>query len=336
MKILISTFLELRPQSIVIDVRTPAEYAQGHIAGAINMPLFTNEERVVVGTLYKKVGKDEAIEKGLEFVGPRMASMVSQARKLYNGNPLLLYCWRGGMRSNSVAWLFNTAGIESHTVVGGYKSYRREFGHCLQKTWQYMVVGGATGSGKTDVLKALATAGSQVIDLEGLAHHKGSSFGAIGEMPQPSTEQFENDIFEQMLTFDISKPVWLENESRTIGKVFIPQKMFADMDKSLLIRLVVPLKARVNRLVRDYTGSNKADLKAGVERISKRLGGVLAKKAVEAIEEGDFAKAAEIILAYYDKTYEYGFQSRQSEKREIIWGDESLSDFCKKLVIFNR
>ncbi len=334
MKILISTFLELRPQSVVIDVRTPAEFKQGHIAGAVNIPLFTDEERVVVGTLYKKVGKDAAIDKGLEFVGPRMATMVSQARKLYNGNPLLLYCWRGGMRSNSVAWLFNTAGIEAHTVVGGYKSYRREFGHYLQKTWNYIVVGGATGSGKTDLLKALETSGNQVIDLEGLAHHKGSSFGAIGELPQPSTEQFENMIFEKMLTFDIAKPVWLENESRTIGKVFIPQKMFADMEKCLLIRLQVPLETRVKRLVRDYTLCNKEDLLNAVERITKRLGGVAAKRAKEAIEVGDFALAAEILLAYYDKTYEYGFAERKSEKREIVWADEALEEMVGRILEF--
>lgn len=334
MKILISTFLELRPQSVVIDVRTPAEFKQGHIAGSVNIPLFTDEERVVVGTLYKKVGKDAAIDKGLEFVGPRMATMVSQARKLYNGNPLLLYCWRGGMRSNSVAWLFNTAGIEAHTVVGGYKSYRREFGHYLQKTWNYIVVGGATGSGKTDLLKALETSGNQVIDLEGLAHHKGSSFGAIGELPQPSTEQFENMIFEKMLTFDIAKPVWLENESRTIGKVFIPQKMFADMEKCLLIRLQVPLETRVKRLVRDYTLCNKEDLLNAVERITKRLGGVAAKRAKEAIEVGDFALAAEILLAYYDKTYEYGFAERKSEKREIVWADEALEEMVGRILEF--
>ncbi len=334
MKILISTFLELRPQSVVIDVRTPAEFKQGHIAGAVNIPLFTDEERVVVGTLYKKMGKDAAIDKGLEFVGPRMATMVSQARKLYNGNPLLLYCWRGGMRSNSVAWLFNTAGIEAHTVVGGYKSYRREFGHYLQKTWNYIVVGGATGSGKTDLLKALETSGNQVIDLEGLAHHKGSSFGAIGELPQPSTEQFENMIFEKMLTFDIAKPVWLENESRTIGKVFIPQKMFADMEKCLLIRLQVPLETRVKRLVRDYTLCNKEDLLNAVERITKRLGGVAAKRAKEAIEVGDFALAAEILLAYYDKTYEYGFAERKSEKREIVWADEALEEMVGRILEF--
>ena len=334
MKILISAFLELRPQSVVIDVRTPAEFKQGHIAGSVNIPLFTDEERVVVGTLYKKMGKDAAIDKGLEFVGPRMATMVSQARKLYNGNPLLLYCWRGGMRSNSVAWLFNTAGIEAHTVVGGYKSYRREFGHYLQKTWNYIVVGGATGSGKTDLLKALETSGNQVIDLEGLAHHKGSSFGAIGELPQPSTEQFENMIFEKMLTFDIAKPVWLENESRTIGKVFIPQKMFADMEKCLLIRLQVPLETRVKRLVRDYTLCNKEDLLNAVERITKRLGGVAAKRAKEAIEVGDFALAAEILLAYYDKTYEYGFAERKSEKREIVWADEALEEMVGRILEF--
>ena len=334
MKILISTFLELRPQSVVIDVRTPAEFKQGHIAGSVNIPLFTDEERVVVGTLYKKVGKDAAIDKGLEFVGPRMATMVSQARKLYNGNPLLLYCWRGGMRSNSVAWLFNTAGIEAHTVVGGYKSYRREFGHYLQKTWNYIVVGGATGSGKTDLLKALETSGNQVVDLEGLAHHKGSSFGAIGEQPQPSSEQFENMIFEKMLTFNIAKPVWLENESRTIGKVFIPQKMFADMEKCLLIRLQVPLETRVKRLVRDYTLCNKEDLLNAVERITKRLGGVAAKRAKEAIEVGDFALAAEILLAYYDKTYEYGFAERKSEKREIVWADEALEEMVGRILEF--
>jgi len=334
MKILISTFLELRPQSVVIDVRTPAEFKQGHIAGAVNIPLFTDEERVVVGTLYKKVGKDAAIDKGLEFVGPRMATMVSQARKLYNGNPLLLYCWRGGMRSNSVAWLFSQAGMEAHTVVGGYKSYRREFGHYLQKPWNYIVVGGATGSGKTDLLKALETSGNQVIDLEGLAHHKGSSFGAIGELPQPSTEQYENMIFEKMLTFNIAKPVWLENESRTIGKVFIPQKMFADMEKCLLIRLQVPLETRVKRLVRDYTLCNKEDLLNAVERITKRLGGVAAKRAKEAIEVGDFALAAEILLAYYDKTYEYGFAERKSEKREIVWGNEAVEEMVGRILEF--
>ena len=209
----IKSFLELGKELPIVDVRTPAEFEQGHIPGAHNIPLFSNEERAVVGTLYKKQGKDIATIKGLEFVGPNMANFAKQAKKLAVDNKILVHCWRGGMRSASMAWLFNTVGLDAQTLEGGYKAYRQYIRASFEWPYKVVILGGLTGSGKTDILKEMHKMGAQFVDLEGTAHHRGSSFGQIGQGTQPTNEQFENNLAEVWIKQDAEEIIWLEDES---------------------------------------------------------------------------------------------------------------------------
>ncbi|MEN9281791.1 MAG: hypothetical protein RL594_726 [Bacteroidota bacterium] len=294
----------------LIDVRSPAEYAQGHVVGAVNIPLFTNDERADVGTRYVQKSREDAIQRGLELVGPRLAGYVEQARGLER--PLIVYCWRGGMRSSSMSWLFATSGLVSHTVPRGYKGFRNAAAERLLLPWQLRVVAGPTGSGKTAFLKQLAAGGEQVLDLEGLAEHKGSSFGGIGQQEQPSTEQFFNRIHHAMRTFDISRTVWVEDESRTIGRVHLPEHLYIAMGSAPRHTLETPLNQRLENLVREYGSLPHDQLIAAFERIREKLGGDRTQRAVAAVESGDISAAVEIALDYYDRTYAFTAKKRQS------------------------
>ena len=208
----VDEFITKMKESVVLDIRTPAEFSQGHLPGAVSFPLFSDEERVVVGTIYKKQGRDIAVLKGLEFVGPKLKDLVLQAKK--HKGALCLYCWRGGMRSNSMAWLLETAGREVYLLEGGYKAYRAYGRELISNGLKLIMLSGPTGSGKTEILHHLAALGHQVLDLEGLANHRGSSFGGIGQPTQPSTEQFTNLIFEKITGFDLSKPSGWKGRAR--------------------------------------------------------------------------------------------------------------------------
>ena len=306
-------FLAERSSRVVFDVRSPAEYEQGHIPGALTFPLFTNEERAEVGTMYKQVGKEEAMELGLRFVGPKMEMFVKQAKALAPERRLAVHCWRGGQRSGSMAWLLRQAGFDVVTLEGGYKSYRQFVLNGFEETnLKLVVLGGRTGSGKTKILHALRDLGEQIIDLEGLANHKGSAFGFIGEAPQPTVEQFENDFFEQILTLDPSRHIWVENESRSIGRIFIPEGFWLKMRVAPLMNVEIPDEARIENLLADYVLTDRSELETAFQKIATKLGGQHLKTALEALNQGDYAAAARIALAYYDKTYQYGLDSSLS------------------------
>ncbi len=314
----IEEFLALGKEIPIVDVRTPAEFEQGHIPGAYNIPLFSNEERAVVGTLYKNHGKQTATIKGLEFVGPNMAVFAKRARKLAVDGKILVHCWRGGMRSASMAWLFQTIGLEAETLVGGYKAYRKYIRQSFQLPRKLIILGGLTGSGKTDILKELEKMGEQFLDLEGVAHHRGSSFGQIGQGEQPSNEQFENNLAVDWLAMDAHRIIWLEDESKPMGRVRIMDDFYARMRKLPLIVLEMPRELRVLRLVDDYASLDIQLLDEALQRIGKRIGGQNLKEAVEALHTGDFAKVANITLDYYDKTYSYGIEQREDVKKLFI------------------
>ncbi|WP_266362397.1 tRNA 2-selenouridine(34) synthase MnmH [Tellurirhabdus rosea] len=311
----VTDFLAKAAALPVIDVRSPGEYERAHIPGALNIPLFDNEERAKVGTKYKKAGKDIAVLLGLELVGPKLADFVRQSRKLNReGNEVLVHCWRGGMRSGSFAWLLNTAGIKVSTLAGGYKAYRNAVLESFAEPRQLLIVGGKTGSGKTDVLKELAAQGEQIVDLEAIAHHKGSSYGAIGQLPQPSVEQFENDLFQVWRTLDPDRRIWLEDESKHIGQCFIPHPLWLQMRAAPVAFLDIPQEVRVERLVREYTGIDHRLLVEATERIRKRLGNQIAQQALEALAAQDYATVARLSLAYYDKAYLHGLSQRDQEQ----------------------
>ncbi len=312
-------FLQTCTQRVLFDVRAPGEFRQGHIPGAHSFPLFTDVERAEVGTLYKQKGKDHAMLRGLEIVGPKLASFVKAAKKLTGNRGLAVHCWRGGQRSQSMAWLFRQSGFDVVTLDGGYKAFRRYAldtfeQHCLS----LIVLGGKTGTGKTKILHALQAQGEQVIDLEGLAHHKGSAFGHIGEPEQPTVEQFENNLFEKILELDPKRRVWIENESQSIGRVFVPQAFWLHMKVAPLYNVEIPFEKRIWNLVDDYTGISPAALEAAFRKIERKLGGQHLKAALEALRLGDPATAAAIALKYYDKTYQFGLENNSSPEIKLL------------------
>lgn len=303
-------FLDLSHTISIIDVRSPKEFEIGHIPGAINIPIFDNEERAKVGTRYKQAGKDFAIQLGLEYVGPKLAEFAKLARKNAKNNQVLVHCWRGGMRSKNMAWLFELIGIKVSILEGGYKNYRSYIREQLGVNIPIRILGGYTGSGKTDILKELKILGEQFIDLEGIAHHKGSAFGSIGELEQPTNEQFENNLALEWLKLDYTKALWLEDESITMGKCGIPFILFKRMREAKVYQLMIPKSVREERLVKEYANGDISILKNALERIAKKLGGLRAQKAIEALDKNDFHTVADISLQYYDKAYGFGLLKR--------------------------
>jgi tRNA 2-selenouridine synthase len=317
-------FLELSATIPVVDVRSPSEFRLGHIPGAINIPLFNDEERALVGTKYKKEGRLPAIIEGLRHTGPAMVSKLEQGLKTATDGKLLVHCWRGGMRSEAMAWLFSLGDIDVAVLDGGYKAYRRYILGKLSEKRKMIVLGGMTGSSKSHILRYLGSAGHQVLDLEKLANHKGSAFGALGQPPQPTTEQFANFLFKEWIRSDASKPCWVEDESRNIGSVFLPDQFYLNMQDTPVIVLVMDIKTRLPRLMEEYSKYPPESLKASVLKITKRLGGDNTRDAIEAIETGNIAKAIEISLNYYDKAYRFGLTRKES--KNIIYVETDTDD----------
>ncbi|MDQ1332381.1 MAG: tRNA 2-selenouridine(34) synthase MnmH [Bacteroidota bacterium] len=330
-KIDILRFLELAESFPVIDVRSPSEFDRGHIPGAFNIPLFSDREREAVGIDYIKKGKSRAIIKGLELTGPSMHLKLKEALKIASKGKLLVHCWRGGMRSEAMAWLFSLGDLETEILEGGYKSYRNHVLAGLSEKRRIIILGGMTGSSKTQILRHIKNIGKQVIDLEGIANHKGSAFGALGQEPQPpSSEHFENLLFDEWKKINFQEPLWLEDESKNIGSVFLPDAFYFNMQESPAIILLMNIEKRLPRLIGEYSTYSPDLLKGIIMKISKRLGGDNTKEALNAIDTGDFAKAIEITLRYYDKTYKFAISKKRSGKTIYV---ETETDNIEKNAI---
>ncbi len=288
---------------VLLDVRSPGEFQRGHVPGAQSFPLFDDEERARIGTLYKLKGREAAVLEGLQVVSGRMVDMVLQARELSQGAPLKMYCWRGGMRSGSLAWLLRTAGMEVHTLEGGYKTFRTHATSIYHTIKHGIVLLGPTGSGKTAALRAMVEFGEQVLDLEGLASHRGSAFGAIGLPEQPETQQFQNDLFEVLRHFDLNKRVWVEGESKSIGRCYLPDELWALMRCAVVLEIDLPLENRVQRLVDEYGAYDVEELRQAILKLRKRLGGLCTKQCLESLEAGALHDVVRELLRYYDEAY---------------------------------
>jgi len=300
----------LNTPGVILDVRSPAEYAQGHIPGAISFPLFSDDERAKVGICYKHQGHEPAVELGFAIAGPKFAGFIAQAKVLTPARQVRLYCWRGGMRSAAVAWVLETGGLNVSLLTGGYKAFRR-WGRSLLAIPQKMIIlGGMTGTGKTNLLTILADQGEQVLDLECLASHRGSSYGGLGLPPQPTNEQFWNLITIHWASFNRHIPVWIEAESKRIGCCRIPEEIFQQMELAPVIQVSRTRAERLALLVDMYGATDLNELVTATERIRKRLGGLRTKRAINLLQEGKLAQAFDIILEYYDKTYFYDLQQR--------------------------
>ena len=352
-KITIEDFLLLAKEFPVLDVRSPAEYLHAHIPNAISLPLFNDEERAKVGTAYKQQSREQAIKFGLDFFGARMRDMVEKVEEIVascglrvadlttsktnsiikNSNDLvinpqpetiLLHCWRGGMRSAAVAWLLDLYGFKVYTLIDGYKGYRNWVLDQFTKSYNFKIIGGYTGSGKTLLLHALAKENNHTIDLEGLANHKGSALGALGNLPQPTQEMFENLLAEKLALetnvfterqFAQCEPptanfIFLEDESQRIGNLQIPMPLWYCMRKAPVFFVDIPFEERLNYLTDEYGVHEKPSLVNAIMRIQKRLGGLETKNAINFLLENNFKESFKILLHYYDKWYAKGLYNR--------------------------
>ena len=368
-KIDIEEFLLLAQQHVVLDVRSPSEYTHAHIPNAKNIALFNDEERKIVGTAYKQESRETAIKFGLDFFGPKMKKIVEEVEglvksyglwvtgsntsrlnknsnlfndpnskletnKLETQKPetVLIHCWRGGMRSAAVAWLLDLYGFKVYLLNGGYKAYRNWVLQQFEIEYNFKIVGGYTGSGKTYLLEALQKNGETIIDLEGLASHKGSALGALGMGKQPTQEMFENnlaiELYEKSKTTNKNEPtanfplpttnsIWLEDESQRIGLVQVPIILWNKMRSSKVYFLDIPFEERLQFLTKEYGLHKKEDLVNAGIRIQKRLGGLETKNYINFLLENNFTEAFRILLVYYDKHYTKGLYNRENAKELI-------------------
>jgi len=311
-------FIALGNNVIIVDVRSPGEYEHAHIPSAFSLPLFTNEERAIVGTSYKQKSREAAIKIALPFFGSKLLDMIENVEKWIaiekKKNPgqqptVVVHCWRGGMRSAAVAWILDLYGFKVLQLIGGYKAYRNWVLSQFQKNYSLKILGGFTGSGKTEILHELIKRNYPVIDLEGLANHKGSAFGALGQAAQPSQEMFENKLAVALYSMAAIENVWVEDESQRIGTVMIPNTIFTNMRNSICYFISIPFEERLNFIMSGYGNFDAESLKSATLRIQKRLGGLETKTAIQHIEEGNVKAAFGILLKYYDRWYEKNAQA---------------------------
>jgi len=338
-KLHIEKFLELAKQHPVLDVRSPGEYAHAHIPGAYSLPLFTDEERKLVGTAYKQQSREQAIKLGLDYFGVKMRKMVEEVELLIksresgvtselrtpNSKTVLVHCWRGGMRSAGVAWLLDLYGFKVYTLVGGYKKFRNYVLDTFSLPFNLKILGGYTGSGKTELLKTLKEKGETIIDLEGIAGHKGSAFGNIGLPKQPGQEMFENILSCQLRdvgcransetpttdTQHLTSAIWLEDESQRIGQVNIPHELWKNMRQSPVYFLDIPFEERLQHIVQEYGQLDPEMVADAIGRISQKLGHLNAKTAISCLKEGKISESFDILLKYYDKHYFKSLHNRE-------------------------
>ncbi|MCS7073761.1 MAG: tRNA 2-selenouridine(34) synthase MnmH, partial [Bacteroidia bacterium] len=290
---------------------SPAEFENGHFPNAISFPIFSNDERAIIGTCYKQKGKETAILTGLSIVGPKLSEWASIFLKLASEQKeLLFYCWRGGMRSSSMAWLAQTIGIQTYVLSGGYKSYRAWCLQQFEKPRKIVLIGGPTGSGKTELLRYLAANGQAILDLEYLAQHKGSVFGGLGHLPQPTQEQFENQIAESLANVPINQILWIENESIQIGQRTIPLPLWKQMKQAPVIELQLDETQRIQRIVAEYSTFPINNLITSVQKLHKKLGNERMNQIIQAIQNRDFFAATKLLFHYYDHSYQ-----KQSHKQ---------------------
>jgi tRNA 2-selenouridine synthase len=323
-KISVETFLELSKSHPVVDVRSPGEFTHAHIPGAHSLPLFTDEERKIVGTAYKQQSREKAIKIGLQYFGTKMVQIVETIEQLTASSAqhnneikkkmVLVHCWRGGMRSAGVAWLLDLYGFTVCTLSGGYKAFRRWAHHQFEKPYSFKVIGGYTGSGKTEILQALKKKGEHIIDFEAMACHKGSAFGHLGEPDQPSQEMFENRLAMELSGIgERESGIWIEDESQRIGNINIPGPLYKCKQCMPVYFIDIPFEKRLKRIINNYGKFDKENLVNAIMRIKKRLGLPEAKTAINYLLEDDMENCFAILLKYYDKWYSKSLSQMRAE-----------------------
>ena len=328
----VSVIEALCEENTLIDVRTAQEYEKGSIPDAFNYPLFDNLERAEIGVIYRKIGKNAAVVKGVEFFEPRIQQFISSLSDL-KSKRLVVFCARGGMRSASVVRLLQYQGFQAAQLQGGYKSYRSYVLMQLRKPAPPLIVlHGRTGVGKTLLLKKLP----DHLDLEEFAGHRSSLFGAINKMPQ-TQKNFEALLAKKILELPNTRPVFIEGESRKVGKVFIPQSLAEAMKYGTLVLLQASFDTRIRRIVEEYKICDEQTL-LKTDSILQSMQKVLGKKKAEQLRQwlrkGEFENIVHVLLEeYYDPRYQYAMRMNEYA---LKLSAEDLNSAAEKLVRFRN
>lgn len=301
---------EQRRGALLIDVRTPAEFAEATIPGAVNIPIFSNEERARVGTVFKQQGKKDARRLGVELVSPRIPELIRQVEAAQEGHsgPVVVFCWRGGMRSLSITSFLNLAGIPARQLEGGHKAFRRMVVDYFENhQWQPVyVLRGLTGVGKTRVLHDLQQRDYPVIDLEGLANHRGSAFGALGLEPQPSQKMFEARLWKLLDRLGDSPYLLTEGESLHIGRILVPKRFHQAMQVQESLWLNASLETRTRIILEEYPALDQLrdQFTRPLNSLKERLGKAVLEEFNQLLESGQWdTLVRELMVRYYDPLY---------------------------------
>lgn len=320
----------------LIDLRSPSEFEEFRIPGSFNIPLFTDKERAEVGTLYTQQSKEAAMDRGLEILSAKLPAFIGEFKKIEGDKTL--FCWRGGMRSKTAATLLDLMNIHVNRLEGGIRSYRKWVVNQLeqyQPPFKALVLNGLTGTGKTRILHALSMEGYPVIDLEGMANHKGSNFGHIGQKPHIQ-KMFDSLLIHRLMELKNSPYVLLEAESSRIGKVVIPPFLNELKDQSLQIIIEMPMEERVKEILKDYEPAKyQQECIDAFMRIKEKIHTPIAKQIEEALVNGDFASAIRLLLEYYyDSRYKHtGMQYPDSQKITLNVNNlEEAIEAVKKVI----
>lgn len=325
---------------IYIDMRSPNEFEMGHIPGAVNIPLFSNDERAEVGTIYKQIGNEEAKMKGLAIVSTKLPELVSQIRSLHKkGSTVVVYCWRGGMRSKSIVTILEIMGITAYQLLGGYKAYRRYVLDSLEKfplIPPIVVLCGSTGVGKTILLKKLEKQGVPIIDLEALANHRGSAFGQVGLGRSATAQSFDANLLKKLQSLNCEPYIVVECESKRVGNVYLPDVLYGAMKKGTKILVKASTETRIKRLIAEYTGiynENYDGIIASIKSLSKRFGIKKTQKMLEDFSQGKIDEVVRTLLVdYYDPLY--GYETCDPADYDMVLDAEDLNQTVESLIIY--
>lgn len=312
--------------AVIVDVRTREEYADDHIPGSINCPVLDGDQRKEVGTVYKTISKQQALFLGAKYICANIPQILDQIGPFSKGEKIAFYCFRGGLRSKSIATVVSCMHVAASFLEGGYKRYRNHVLEYLATTHLEKMIGlyGYTGSGKTEIINNIKQFQVQVLDLEGRANHKGSVFGGLNCEAQPAQRLFESLLADDIRGLNPKLPILIEGESSKIGRLHLPVSIYKQMLQSPKIFVDVPLAVRIENILHDYQAIDAVQFFTALESVRRYMKKALYDEIHLSFGQGDLSKTVELLLLhYYDQLYlgsnqTYDYVLPQTSSREQL------------------